>query len=51
MKRQTRYLIAFGIGFVAYRITVEFLAWPSAILIGLILAGCTWALTGIHNQG
>lgn len=46
MRKQVRWLVALGIGFVGYRIVVEFMAIASAVLIGLVLAGVTWAVTG-----
>lgn len=45
MSKRTRALIALGVGFVGYRIGVEFMQPVSALLVGLVLAGCTYALT------
>lgn len=41
---EKRLFTAVGVGFVAYRVCVEFMAWPSAVLVGLIGVGVTWAL-------
>lgn len=47
MKRPTRTLVALGLGFVTYRITVEFMETMPAVLLGLVVGGCVWALTGL----
>jgi hypothetical protein len=43
-RAERRWLIAVGVGFVAYRVCVEFMAWPSAVLIGVIGLGVCFAL-------
>lgn len=45
MRQSTRYLVALGLGFVVYRISVELMGLLTAVLVGLVAAGCTWALT------
>lgn len=45
MSRYARLLVSAGLAFVGYRICAEFMELPSAALVGLILGGCTWALT------
>lgn len=48
---EKRLFIAVGVGFVAYRVCVEFMGWPSALLIGLIGLGVTFALVGRKATG
>lgn len=44
MNKGPRVLVALGIGFVLYRICVEFMNHGSAILIGVIACACAAAL-------
>lgn len=45
MTKGTRALVAIGVGFVAYRVSVELIVLGAALVVGLVVGGVTWALT------
>lgn len=46
MTRSTRAGVAVLLGFVAYRVAIEFMELGPALLIGAAIGGATWLLTG-----
>lgn len=45
MRREVRALVAAALGFVVWRIAVELVPIPVALVLGLAVGGATWLLT------
>lgn len=46
MKTGTRAVLTAIIGFIGYRVCIEFMAWGVGFGIGILLGVATWLITG-----
>jgi hypothetical protein len=49
-KRSTRVLVSIGIGYVAWLVCNQFMAPSAAIVVGVVVGGCTWGLTQLTGR-